>query len=56
MFAFYFQIQGKVIIIYYPVTVFYVLKLKNKVKTGKYLSMKVMILKNVDLIAFFTFR
>lgn len=34
MFAFGFQIQGKIIIIYDPVTVFYILKLKNKGKMG----------------------
>ena len=45
MFAHCFQIQGKIIIICYPVAVFHVLNLKNKVKNGKYLRMKVMILK-----------
>ena len=55
MFAHCFQIQGKIIIICYPVAVFHVLNLKNKVKNGKYLRMNVMILKNDDFIAFFHF-
>lgn len=55
MFALCFQIQGKIIIICDSVTVFHVLKLKNKVKNGKYLRMKVTILKSDDFIAFFTF-
>lgn len=41
-----------VIIIYDPVTIFHILKLKNKVKNGKYMSMKVVVLKNDDLTDF----
>lgn len=56
MLALCFQIQGKRIIICDPVTVFHVLKLKNKVKNGKYLRMKVTILKSeMTSLHFFTF-
>lgn len=56
MFAFCFQIQGKIIIIYDPVNILYVLKLLNKGKNGKFLNENVVVLKNDDLTAFFIFR
>lgn len=52
MFAFYFQMQDKIIIIYDPMTIFYVLRLKNKRQNGKYFSVSVMVLKNMTSLHF----
>lgn len=44
MFAFCSQIQDKISIIHDPMTIFYVLRLKNKGQNGKYFSVSVMVL------------
>lgn len=52
MFAFCSQIQDKISIIHDPMTIFYVLRLKNKGQNGKYFSVSVMVLKNMTSLHF----